>query len=505
MGTLSAAAAIAALGSADDELGQVLALYRAAGVREPERLTVSVGDRRLLALHRALTGRDVEVAATCAECETVSVAVLSPQTVPPHAERTAWLGLGSGLREPRYGDLLDLPADAEAAEAELVRRCIVGSATPPPDPRDARADRRLARRPDRARVRRMRRGDGGRRGRGAARPGGPPAPRRRDRGRDPLDRGRLRLDAAGDRGAARRAQAPVRAARGGRAMTGRAALVGRGAPDRTRRPARGPGRGCQLRLARGRGHGAARRRRRWLRLGSAPRRRRGLPSLLDPPCRGMRRPPQRRPASARRPSPNRRDRCSRRLQPPPPTPVAIAEAARPRRAPLVAAEPSPPATATLEGPVRRPDVRRGRCARPPAGRTPGSGPSRWGGRGWPRSSPATRQPRCVAAPAAPTPRLAPAVQPAIQSGAAHQPAAAPATAPASAAQRLTPAAPSLGSSPAASSPPAAPASPAPAAPPQVLIDRIEVITPPARAPAPDPMASLVDRRIAASRHARAGR
>ena len=136
MGTLSAAAAIAALGSADDELGQVLALYRAAGVREPERLTVSVGDRRLLALHRALTGRDVEVAATCAACETVSVAVLSPQTVPPHAERTAWLGLGSGLREPSYGDLLDLPADAEAAEAELARRCIVGSATPPPDPRD---------------------------------------------------------------------------------------------------------------------------------------------------------------------------------------------------------------------------------------------------------------------------------------------------------------------------------------------------------------------------------
>jgi hypothetical protein len=134
MGTLSAAAAIAALGTADDELGQVLALHRAAGVREPERLTLSVGDRRLLGLHRSLTGRDVEVAATCAECETVSVALLSAQTVAPHAERTAWLCLGSGLREPTYGDLLDLPGDAQVAEAELMRRCIVGAMPPAPDP-----------------------------------------------------------------------------------------------------------------------------------------------------------------------------------------------------------------------------------------------------------------------------------------------------------------------------------------------------------------------------------
>jgi hypothetical protein len=134
MGTLSAAGAIAALGTADDELGQVIALHRAAGVREPERLALSVGDRRLLALHRSLTGRDVEVAATCAECETVSVAVLSAQTVAPHAERTGWLCPGSGLREPTYGDLLDLPADAQVAEAELVRRCIVGAMPPAPDP-----------------------------------------------------------------------------------------------------------------------------------------------------------------------------------------------------------------------------------------------------------------------------------------------------------------------------------------------------------------------------------
>jgi hypothetical protein len=136
MGTLSAAAAVAALGSADDELGQVLALHRAAGVQEPERLTLAIGDRRLLALHRSLTGRDVEVGATCAECEAVSVAVLSAQAVPPHAARTAWLGPGGGLREPTYGDLLGLPADPRAAEAALLRRCTVGASGIAPGPPD---------------------------------------------------------------------------------------------------------------------------------------------------------------------------------------------------------------------------------------------------------------------------------------------------------------------------------------------------------------------------------
>jgi hypothetical protein len=39
----------------------------------------------------------------------------------------------------------------------------------------------------------------------------------------------------------------------------------------------------------------------------------------------------------------------------------------------------------------------------------------------------------------------------------------------------------------------------------VLIDRIEVITPPARGPVADPMASLASRRRGASRHARGSR
>ena len=136
MGALSGTAAVAALGSSGDELGQVLALHRAAGVSEPELLTVAAGDRQLLALHRALTGRDVEVAATCAQCESVSVAVLSPEVVPPEAARSAWLGLGGGLRAPTYADLLELPADPWAAEAELLLRCTVGAPARDPEPRE---------------------------------------------------------------------------------------------------------------------------------------------------------------------------------------------------------------------------------------------------------------------------------------------------------------------------------------------------------------------------------
>jgi hypothetical protein len=134
VGPLSGAAAVAALGSSSSELGQVLALHRAAGVQDPERLTVSAGDRRLLALHRALTGREVEVAAACGACDAISVAVLSPETIPAEAPRTAWLGPGGGLRAPTYGDLVELPADPEAAGPELLSRCIVGAPPRAPGP-----------------------------------------------------------------------------------------------------------------------------------------------------------------------------------------------------------------------------------------------------------------------------------------------------------------------------------------------------------------------------------
>src|SRR5215470_17258225 len=94
----SGTAAVAALGSSDDELGQVLALLRAAGVAEPELLSVADGDRRLLELHRLLTGSDVEIAVTCVSCGTVNSAILSPETVPEEAPRTVPLGTGGGVR-----------------------------------------------------------------------------------------------------------------------------------------------------------------------------------------------------------------------------------------------------------------------------------------------------------------------------------------------------------------------------------------------------------------------
>jgi hypothetical protein len=123
----TAVAAIAALSSSDDELGQVLALHRAAGVEEPERLTISAGDRRLLELHRRLTRRELEVAVTCRACKTVNAIQLSPETVPPDAPRSAWLEPGAGVRGPTYADLIGLPSEPDEAEAELLRRCTVGA------------------------------------------------------------------------------------------------------------------------------------------------------------------------------------------------------------------------------------------------------------------------------------------------------------------------------------------------------------------------------------------
>ena len=130
------AAALAAIGASDDELSQALALLRVAGSTEPGALTLGEGDRLLLALHRALTGTAVEVAVECTACATVSVATLSPSTVPDAAPRCTWLGPGAGLRQPTYDDLVGLPADPERAEAELLSRCVVGTPSRPVRPED---------------------------------------------------------------------------------------------------------------------------------------------------------------------------------------------------------------------------------------------------------------------------------------------------------------------------------------------------------------------------------
>ena len=118
-----------------DELSQVLALLRATGVQEPEALTLGAGDRRLLALHREVTAREVEISAACPACGTLNAATLAARELPAAAERWAVLR-GGGLRPPTYADLDGLPDDEDTAARELLRRCVVGAPERPPSADD---------------------------------------------------------------------------------------------------------------------------------------------------------------------------------------------------------------------------------------------------------------------------------------------------------------------------------------------------------------------------------
>lgn len=126
---MRAVAALRALAEAGDELGQALAVLDAAGAGESERMSLAAGDRRVLELHRELTGEDLELTVACPACGTVNSAMLAPDALPPLRPRSAWWGAGGGLREPTYRDLRELPGDDGDAAAELLRRCTVG--TPP--------------------------------------------------------------------------------------------------------------------------------------------------------------------------------------------------------------------------------------------------------------------------------------------------------------------------------------------------------------------------------------
>lgn len=128
---MGAATLVRALDGHADELSQVLALLRAAGVEDAEAMTLAGGDRRLLELHRAITSRDLEISAACPACGTVNAATLSEHDVPEETPRTAAL-VGGGLRQPTYGDLRSLPADEAASIVELLRRCTVGAPRRPP-------------------------------------------------------------------------------------------------------------------------------------------------------------------------------------------------------------------------------------------------------------------------------------------------------------------------------------------------------------------------------------
>lgn len=131
---MRAAAVLAGLSEDGGELMQVLALLRNAHEDAPETLTVAAGDRRLLALHRALTGREVELLVECDACRTENE--LSLGDVPEEEPRMAVCGARGGLRAPTYGDLVALPADEGEAVAELLRRCTVGAPSRAPGPGD---------------------------------------------------------------------------------------------------------------------------------------------------------------------------------------------------------------------------------------------------------------------------------------------------------------------------------------------------------------------------------
>lgn len=134
---MRAAEVLSALAVHDSELGQVLGLLRAsAPEREPESLPLGAGDRRLLALHRALTGRDVELTVACGACGMLNELLIAVEALPAPVSRVAVCGSGGGVREPTYGDLVGLPGERSAALAELLRRCTVGAPSRPPRAED---------------------------------------------------------------------------------------------------------------------------------------------------------------------------------------------------------------------------------------------------------------------------------------------------------------------------------------------------------------------------------
>jgi len=133
---MGVSALLAALDEDLSEVEQPVALLAAAGVDDPESLSVGEGDRRLLELCRAVTRAGVEVVALCPACGELSEAVVSPEAVAPASPRMTPLGKGGGLREPTYRDLRELPAGPDEGTHELLARCVVGSPSRAAQPSD---------------------------------------------------------------------------------------------------------------------------------------------------------------------------------------------------------------------------------------------------------------------------------------------------------------------------------------------------------------------------------
>lgn len=123
--------ALVRLGDQEREVDQVRVLLVDLGV-DPSTVTVGTADRLVLAQAEALTGRPLELAATCS-CGTVNAVTLTVAELPDATSASRWLGPGTGLRATTWGDLLDLGSTEEEA---LLRRCTVGTPRPAPSPGD---------------------------------------------------------------------------------------------------------------------------------------------------------------------------------------------------------------------------------------------------------------------------------------------------------------------------------------------------------------------------------
>jgi hypothetical protein len=144
--TVVTVAVFDALDAGHSEFEQTLEVLRALDPGAvPEELTLGQADRALLAAHDRLIGGGIEVTAECGHCGEPNTFVLTAASVPPDIAMSAWLGAGRGLRQPRCRDLLGLPADPDAAAAELAAACAIGPAAGP-RPADAldRIDTSLA-------------------------------------------------------------------------------------------------------------------------------------------------------------------------------------------------------------------------------------------------------------------------------------------------------------------------------------------------------------------------
>lgn len=114
-----------ALDTGLSEVCQAMALLRAAG-HDPETMPVGAGDRALVELVTDIDDRPIEFTAACPTCGVVNEIAIEPSVLAPYEPRSRWLGVGRGVREPTFGDLVDLPADPVRAAIALGRRCAVG-------------------------------------------------------------------------------------------------------------------------------------------------------------------------------------------------------------------------------------------------------------------------------------------------------------------------------------------------------------------------------------------